>query len=88
MDSAALEADPSVVEEPVAVGRTYIDDIISRASDRAVTSASVALVSISGHHPTAVSRVTATAAGIMNPVNGRAIRLVRRKYIGNVPKCR
>lgn len=80
-------AAPSAVEVPAEdFSRIYMDDIISRASDRAVTSASAALESISGHMPIADRQSTARAIGIISPVRGIAIRFVRRKCVGKVPK--
>lgn len=78
--------DRSVVAAQAAAGNAYIDAIILRASVRAVTSASVVLKSISGHIPEAESMMENTAAGMMNPTSGKAIRLVSRKWIGKVPK--
>lgn len=78
----------SVVEEQEEAGKAYIDAIILRASVRAVTSASVALKSMTGHIPDAEIMMENTAAGMMIPTSGRAMRLVSRKCMGKVPKYR
>lgn len=58
------------------------------ASDlqRASTSVSVLVISSWGHIPIEVSAVVSNAAGIISPVSGMAMRFVRMKYCGNVPK--
>ena len=67
-------------------GIIYIVDITFRAAERADTSISVALISISGQHPSSdVSRVI-KADGIMSPVRGSAIRFVSMKCRGKLPK--
>lgn len=58
----------------------------SRAFERAVTSISEALSSISGQIPSEERNIAARAEGIISPVRGMAMRLVRRKCTGNVPK--
>ena len=64
----------------------YIAEIVSRAPISSPMSHSVARMSRSGHI-SALYRINVIAeAGIMMPVNGRAIRLVSRKYRGKVPK--
>ena len=75
-----------MVAVPVADGRTYIRDMISRACESAVTSISQALDIISGHMPKTDRIKVRRARGMMRPVRGRAMRLVRRKCTGKVPK--
>lgn len=60
--------------------------MISRASESVVTSASVALETISGQIPSVDRHKVAKADGIIRPIRGRAMRLVSRKWVGNVPK--
>ena len=60
--------------------------MISRACERAVTSISQALRSISGQIPRADSNRTARAVGMISPVRGIAMRFVSRKWTGKVPK--
>lgn len=65
---------------------SYISEIILRASERTVTSASVALKSISGQTSSVLRHSVSKANGIRIPVKGNAIRFVSRKCVGNVPK--
>ena len=58
---------------------TYINEIISRASDNAVTSISDALYSIGGHIPKASRQIVSNEDGIISPVSGSAIRFVMMK---------
>ena len=57
--------------------------MILRASERAVTSHSVALSIIVGHHPMHDSARVSNAAGIIIEVSGMAIMFVRMKCMGN-----
>ena len=82
---AAVPSEEAEQEDGSSVG-IYIDDIISRASDSAVTSTSVALGTISGQIPHKSRPVVSSADGMIRPISGSAIRLVRRKWTGNVPK--
>ena len=59
---------------------------MQRASERTVTSVSVALKSISGQMPSMLRQSVSKADGIRIPVKGSAIRFVRRKCVGNVLK--
>lgn len=78
---------PSAEAAPAADSRLiYMTDMTSRASESAVTSNSVVLESMSGQMPSVDRHRTAKAKGMMRPVSGKAMRLVRRKWIGNVPK--
>ena len=54
-----------------------------RASERAVTSHSVALSSIMGCQPRHDDAMVSNAAGIIIEVSGMAIMLVRMKCMGN-----
>ena len=56
------------------------------ASQRASVSISVPCISRRGHIPIVFSSRVNKAAGIISEVSGSAIRLVRMKYCGNVPK--
>lgn len=60
--------------------------MISRASDNAVTSISVALENISGYIPHVAIPIVISAEGMIRPIRGIDIRFVRIKLIGNVPK--
>ena len=62
-----------------AFGWGYIIAMILRASESAVTSASVALTAVCGQMPRADRNRVARDAGIISPVRGMAIRLVSRK---------
>ena len=52
----------------------------------ALTIISVPWISMSGHKPMEWSNVVRIAMGMIIAVRGRAKRLVRMKYCGNVPK--
>lgn len=71
---------------PVDAGRSYMREMISRACESAVTSISQALDIISGHMPKTDRIKVSRATGMMRLVRGRAMRLVRRKCTGKVPK--
>lgn len=61
-------------------------EIISMELNRKVMSSSVVLIAIGGQIPRLFRIRMKMTDGIMIPVNGMAIRLVRRKYLGSVPK--
>lgn len=61
-------------------------DIIRREYESALTAASAACRSQAGQTPAIDAASTRIDIGMMNPVRGRAMRLVRRKCFGNVPK--
>ena len=66
--------------------RGYIEEMIWRASERAVISNSEALVIISGHQPMLCSTMVRRTDGIIIPHSGTAIMLVRMKCTGKDPK--
>ena len=60
----------------------YIAAMTSRALVREVMENSVALMRRAGQMPKAFRVTVARERGMMSPVRGRAIRFVRRKWIG------
>lgn len=64
----------------------YNDPMIESALQSAFISISVTCISRCGHIPNADNAVVVNAVGMMIPVNGIAMRFVRMKYWGNVPK--
>ena len=72
---------------PVSASKSnYIEAIMPSAPQSASVSASVPRISRSGHIPIVSSSKVSKAAGIISDVSGSAMRLVRMKYCGNVPK--
>ena len=83
MDLEADLLEAVVLEDVSDASWTYMSEIIVRASERAVTSISVALRSMSGHMPHVCRHNVSKDTGIISPVRGRAIRFVNRKCMGN-----
>ena len=88
VDSAAAPLVAVVLEDVSDTGWAYMSEIIVRASESAVTSISVALISMSGHMPDMCRTSVSKDTGIISPVRGRAIRFVSRKCIGKELKYR
>ena len=64
----------------------YIPAMISSDLISDVTRNSVACIRKTGQMPKLDMTIVRRADGIVSVVSGRAIRFVRRKYLGNVPK--